>query len=216
MIILTDNFNTEFGIIQTSIQTGNTKSLIQNNGLTVNTLGHKITLEIINLQNGLISKKMPIETSIGWRWYIEKVNSKEEKISIECKLLNPTINTEFGASSGEYLDAIEIENKTHHLHIGTEDTDALWERAQNDDWLPKRFENKLGLHRNKVLDFTKYIDFGFKTNIPNLGKGEKIYFHYLVATNKIKMNNYDKETQDISTWFAVEQSKREIDQYLGT
>ena len=104
------------------------------------------------------------------------------------------------------------------IFIGTEDSEILRSRANFNDLMPKRFENLLGLrcHENSCSEysFTEYIDFGFKINIPKLLKGEKIYFHFLVATNSIKPSLEDSRYSDISTWLAVDRSKRYLDECL--
>lgn len=120
------------------------------------------------------------------------------------------------------MDAIEIKNKIYHLYIGTEDAEVLQFRAKLGDLMPQRFNNLLGWHWNEAkqqfdfcYSFTEYIDFGFKINIPKLFKGEKIYFHFLVATNPIQPSQEDSRYMDISTWLAVDRSKRFLDEYLN-
>ncbi|MGZ3854327.1 MAG: hypothetical protein ACXVBX_16140 [Flavisolibacter sp.] len=154
---------------------------------------------------------MKYETSVGWRWFFEKTNSQKEQLTIICKLINPSGDTDWAPNSGENLDAIEIENNTEHLHIGTEDGEMLHYRAEIADWMPGRFKNNIGVSKS----FTEYIDFGFKTSVPLLSEGEKIYFHYMVATNVIKPSKDYPEERDLSTWFAVDQSKKFLDDKLA-
>ena len=149
---------------------------------------------------------------MGWRWFIEKTSASIEKLILFCTLINPKANIELDYSSGECLDAIEMRNQTHVLHIGTEDGYIMNVRAIHNDYMPLRFANLLDYDKT----FTEYLYFGFKTTIPTLHNNEKIYFHYLIATNIIKRNLEYTSPQDIdiSTWFAVDQSKTFLDEYL--
>lgn len=212
--ILTNDFKTPVGVVQTFLQSDKSDHVITSGNNTITTFGHEIKLEIFELVNDWIPDTMRFDTSICWRWFITKINDKEEHLKIYCKLNDSTPETTWGYDSGEHLDAIEIENKTHQLHIGTEDTDAHLGRSVQNDWMPKRFENKLGLHRSTIWTMTKYIDFGFETTVPDLMNKERIYFHFLVASNKIKPSYRYPNERDCSTWYAVEQSKKFLDEYL--
>jgi hypothetical protein len=83
-------------------------------------------------------------------------------------------------------------------------------RAKVNDWMPSRFQNVLGYQGNSELSFTNYLDFGLNTTLPELRNGEKIYFHYLVATNKRKKSKYHPNEDDISTNYAVDFFKETI------
>ena len=86
-----------------------------------------------------------------------KTGEQREQLTVFCKLINSSSDTEWGTSSGEYLDAIEIENKTQHLHIGTEDGEMMQYRAEVFyNWMPERFKEEIGLYKS----LTEYIDFG--------------------------------------------------------
>ena len=62
----------------------------------------------------------------------------------------------------------------------------------------------IGYQSNSEWSFTKYLEFGLETILPELNKEEKMYFHYLIATNKrMKHKKYLNE-DDISTNFAVD------------
>lgn len=212
--ILASDFETELGIVQASIQTDMADIALKKESNGVITAGYKINLEIFELQNNRLPDTMEFKSSKGWRWFIQKTNDKKENLIIYCKIIDPTPNIEWGYASGENLDAIEVKNKTQQLHIGTEDNDAQRKRAIAGDWMPKRFEDQLCVDQPSYLSFTEYIDFGFKTTIPELNKGEKIYFHFIVAVNPIKQSIQYPNEQDVSTWYAVEQSKKFLDDFL--
>ena len=214
MVLIKSDFETKLGIVSTYIESNHSECNFTDNEFSIKTSGHQISLEIFELKNEWLPKHMQFEASTGWRWFISKINNQKEKLTINCELTNPTNSLKYYPDSGECLDAIKIENQINELHIGTEDTDAHMARSKNNDWMPKRFEKLLGLNKQNGLNFTKYIPFGFETKVPELLLNEQIYFHYLVATNtKNEIVNYSNEV-DVSTWFAVEQSKNKLDKYL--
>ena len=84
---------------------------------------------------------------------------------------------------------------------------------------PYLIEEKIVVQSDRIF-IESYLnpatpDFGFKINIPKLFKDEKIYFHFLVATNPIQLSQEDSRYMDISTWLAVDRSKRFLDKYLN-
>lgn len=208
--LLTDDFKTELGTVRTFIQTDKLDENSINYNYSVSTTGHTITLERFELNRDWIGDLMCFETSIGWRWFIQKTNDTEENLTIYSRLIDPQPEASFASDTGEHLDAIEIENKTYQLHIGTEDGEMLQNRAEQNDWMPNRFKSEVSIYKS----FTEYIDFGFKTRVPKLITGEKIYFHFLVATNLIKRSIQHPDERDVSTWYAVEQTKKFLDNYL--
>lgn len=211
--IFSRDFLTPVGMVRTYI-TSDRHGEVKIDGFNITTEGHLVKIEEFELRNDWLPEKMSIETSIGWRWFVIKTNEEKENLTIFCELINPSVDTAWHYESGEHLSAVLIENKTHELHIGTEDEDALALRSEKNDWIPNRFQNKLGLMKNPPYTMTEYIDFGFKTPIPELRNTERIYFHFLVATNKIKPDIQYPNQQDCSTWFAVDQSKKFLDKYL--
>jgi len=207
--ILSGNFNTPLGIIRSWIDTDNT-DINKINSFDASTGARSIQLEAFELQNDWLPAEMQFETSKGWRWHIKKTSSLKENLVIYCKLIDPIEGTTWSTNSGEHLDAIEIENKIHHLHIGTEDGEVLQSRAASSNEMPNRFKDELGIGDS----FTHYDGFGFKTIVPELNENETIYFHFLVATNTIKPNEQYPDERDVSTWYAVERSKDFLDKYL--
>ena len=207
--ILKDDYKTKLGTIRNWVESNLGDAMVQGDH-TIKTLGHLISLQKFELKKEWFVDAMDIESSQGWRWHIEKINDTTETLHIYCKLINPTKDTSFGGSSGQYLDAIEIENKTEQLHIGTEDGEIMQSRAEKSDWMPNRFKEKL----SDYYSFTEYIDYGFKTVVPHLTPGEKIYFHFLIATNTIKPSLEFQDERDISTWFAVDKHKPFLDKYF--
>ena len=147
---------------------------------------------------------MKIESSKGWRIFIEKKTEKSENLYVICKLKNINPENTWGYDSGENLDAVEIENGKELLHIGTEDGEVMKWRAENNDWFPIRLKNEISIEK----PITNYIDLGFESIIPNLEVNEKLYLHFLIATRKKAEMN---DNENISTWIAVDNSKKELD-----
>ncbi len=152
-----------------------------------------------------------IETSIGWIFRIAKLNESNEVLNFECHLKKNNKEIISESDTGECLQAIWIEDKKNVVSLGTEDGQMMRHRAEKNDWMPNRFKTKLGIvktgsflnRKYEEKSFTKQLPFGFETKIPKLKKGEKIYFHYLVATNELKKSIDYPDEDDISTNLAV-------------
>ncbi len=204
-MILSDTFETNLGEIELSIKSEYAIQYSDKDNLKVETENHKIEVLVIDLKELEFTEDMKIENSKGWRIYIEKKSDKSEKLYVTCKLLNRTSENTWCYNSGENLDAVEIENRKELLHIGTEDGELMKCRAENNDWFPIRLKNEISLEK----PISKYIDFGFESIIPNLEINEKLYLHFLVATGKKTEKN---DNENMSTWIAVDKSKKELDE----
>lgn len=168
------------------------------------------SIEIISFNNfSLWSEYFRYEVERFYGWIILIIKEKDiiEQIEIACQLKtsNPDIRT--SQDGGENLDAVLMENKTHFLSIGTEDGESLKWRSNSNDYMPSRFEKELGYQSEKV-SFTEYLDFGFKTIVPELRLGEKLYFHYLMATNpKPTIETHPDFYENTTTHYAVSITK---------
>ena len=207
--LLKDDFKTNIGTISTWIESRDTNNVLSKDDYIFKSKGLEITLQSTTLDIKEIPQFMQFETSHVWRWFIRKINSDSEELSIYCKLIDPSSDCKWEGNPGEHLEAIEIENQDNHLHIGTEDGDIMKNRAEKSDWMPNRFKDKLGSYQS----FTEYIDFGFKIQVPNLDINEEIYFHFLVATNIIKPSVEYPNERDVSTWYGVDRSKTFLDSH---
>ena len=214
-IILSDEFETKLGTIKTWLESDSSNdSVFINKDSSLIANSHKIILQKFEVSNDWLKPHHNCESSRGWRWFIEKINDEDENLTLFCELIDSQSDFSKDYASGEWLDAIELENKTHHLYIGTEDGEIMRSRAINKDFMPQRLEKMLG-NDSKNYSFTEYTDFGYKTNIPRLLKDEKIYFHFLVATNPIKIDPDNHSYRDLSPWFAVDWVKSTLDKYLA-
>lgn len=102
---------------------------------------------------------------------------------------------------GESLIAQTFEDNAIHLSIGTEDEEKLQLRAQNNEWVPTRFQSIIN------PDNICYLDHGIEVNF-SLLKEEKIQIHFIVAWNS-------KNEHASSIWYAVDQSAADILHQLG-
>tara|TARA_B110000967_G_C18892871_1_gene568562 strand:- start:1791 stop:2474 length:684 start_codon:yes stop_codon:yes gene_type:complete len=206
-----DTFETNLGKIAFSLTSlSNSRLNKEDKSILIETNGHLIEIIAFDDIKKWTKDTNPIETAFGWIVRILKTNDLKEKISIECSLspINEEITSDI--DTGEFLDSLCIENETDVISIGTEDGEMMKYRSEKEDWMPLRFKNLLGYQSNSEFSFTSYLKFGLQTNLPELVKGEKVYFHYLIATDKRrKSKEYPKE-DDISTYLAVDFPKRTL------
>jgi hypothetical protein len=204
-------FETPFGVVCTWLENSRGNSYISTDQVFNQYKAHKVTLMSAEFRNEWLPEGFSIESSIIWRWYIEKANELEENLTICCKLIDQKQNVYCGGSSGQYVQAFELQNDTHHAYIGTEDGELMQYRAEQNDWMPNRFKDVL----SEEFSFIEDLDCGFKVNVPKLLMGEKIYFHFLVAVDKIRPHKTIPNEVDESTWLAVTFQKSILDDYLN-
>ena len=200
-----DKFVTNLGIIDLSM------SLLPNSNIKefdksiiIAKLEHIIEVISFNDIKSWMKDTNPVEDAKGWIVRLQKINDINEEIFIQCSLIPNKNNITSCINTGENLDSLWIENETDVVSIGTEDGEMMKFRSEKEDWMPFRFKEELGYQNNSEFSFTNYLDFGLETCLPKLNKGEKIYFHYLIATNKRKKSEYNPNEDDISTYLAVD------------
>lgn len=98
---------------------------------------------------------------------------------------------------GEGLIAQSFENKSYKLMIGTEDEEYLQHRAESNYWLPNHFKTKI------ESDQIDYLYNGIRIALPELSQNETMQIQFIVSWSS-------KENEDISTWYAVDQSPKKI------
>ena len=167
------------------------------------TVGHQIEIISFKIRIPLYNGET-LTDSFGWIFRIEKTNDIDEKVETYCLLDKINDEITFDTACGEHLDAIQADNNEWTLHIGTEDGEILNSRAENDDWFPPRLKDKVDFYQS----ITEMKQNGFVTKIPDLNKGEKIHIQYLVAYDK-------KEEKKVNTWLAVDEFKRNIENWIG-
>jgi len=165
--------------------------------------GHQIEIISFKIRVPLYNGDS-LTDSFGWIFRVEKTNDIDEKIETYCLLDKINNEVTFDTASGENLDAIQVESNIWTLHIGTEDGEVLNSRAENEDWFPPRLKNKVDFYQS----ISEMKQNGFVTKIPDLNKGEKIHIQYLTAYDK-------KEEQKVNTWLAVDELKRNLENWIG-
>ena len=176
------------------------------------TAGHETTIKQVTPKPDWLPPKLLVESTTAWMFYIRKFNASEEQLSVSLERITADSAMQSGGAGGQHLIAIEIENGIRQLHIGTEDEVAMAGRAAKNDWMPPRFEGPL---MNYELEITTVTSLGLATQIPRLNAGEQFYFHYLIAENPCRQSAEYPDESDASTWFAVDQSKKQLEQTLG-
>ncbi|MCA8829026.1 hypothetical protein [Hymenobacter pini] len=150
-----------------------------------------------------------VEAAAAWLFYTTKHDLIEERVTFNLQLEEKTDLTA-EASTGEWLFAAEFESGVRQLHIGTEDEEAMAQRAVAKDWMPPRLLPLLTDH-NTALSTLSPDNMGICTVVPQLNVGEQFYFHYVLAENPSRESiDYPGEI-DIATWFAVNQSKHRLE-----
>ena len=208
--LINRTFHTPLGIISCDLNSNYTFIVLQNSGSYKNgtyekfkTSAHDIELIEFKVNQPSYNGET-IEDSKCWVWRIEKVKEISENLEIKVSITDFLENSEFDFASGENLDAFEITNNEWKLHIGTEDGEILNYRAENNDWFPIRLLNT----KNHWQEITELNKSSILTNVPELKIGEKIHLQYLTAFDK-------QNTETINTWVAVDESKLELEKWIG-
>ncbi len=145
-----------------------------------------------------------------WRWYFRCVSGAAPAIIVQCGLKGPS-DAIWDAATGENLAAISYGFQDATVHIGTEDDERLLARTmQPDGGFPTRFKEDLALPSPFSKDLITIGRSGVQIQVPDLRIGEALYFHLIAAytVNELK--------DDISSWIAVDRSKKELDDWLLT
>lgn len=137
-----------------------------------------------------------------------KINDKREALKITCKIIAENINSEFDTASGEHLDAVEAYNEKWQVYLGTEDSEVMYSRILENDWLPIRFKSEFSFHKSMPTYLDGYV--GFETKIPPLKKNENVHVQYLSA-----IDVYDGEGKNINSWIAVNEFKKDLENRIG-
>ena len=218
----TDSFETKLGLLTCTLFsnaeelfTGRSTPSGKGSRTVITTAGHFVEMYAFPLQTDWLAEAdMSVETCKGWIWKITKINEVKEQLRIELRLNDVSAETSGSVQSGEFLDAITIENETEQLSLGTEDNEIMQIRAGENDWMPPRLEKVLKAWEPGTRLFTNYTDYGFETWVPELKENERIYFHYLAASNSRKKSLDYPGEDDGSTWYAVDQPKKNLMKWL--
>ena len=84
-----------------------------------------------------------------------------------------------GPDSGQYFDAQTWEDDEHAVTIGTEDSDKLFLRAENDGWLPQRFLLKPRYDYDNLA--VQYLQEGMTVHLGEVLPEEKFQIYFGIA-----------------------------------
>jgi hypothetical protein len=208
-----DTFRTSVGDVRCALRSDLPFNLPSNGIDRVVVGGYRIRRTVHLLPLGwsgtLIVGGPPIAGGCCWRWYVERMTSDPADLTLGCGLLAED-SMFWDSATGENLAAVEYRNGDQVLHIGTEDDDNLWMRTKNESgWFPPRFESLLKLPSEFSQDLIKLTKQEIEISVPALDVGERVYFHFIAAYQECT------SVQDISTWIAVDRSKRQLDDVFG-
>lgn len=144
-----------------------------------------------------IIPKLPVGMKVDECFFgIWRLKSLIKKINCNftCKFES---NVEGSPESGEGLASEGFENDSYKVNIGTADEDYLQQRAASEDWLPLRFKDTIS------FDHIDYLHNGIKIILPELLPNENLQMHFVVSWTS-------KKNEEISTWYAVDQSPIKI------
>jgi hypothetical protein len=181
----------------------------EQNGMELQTIGHNIGVRRINPTLEWLPQHMSVEAVSAWQFYFAKRNASQEQVTVSMKLLS-VANVDTGAETGENLVAVGFERESRQLHLGTEDEEPMAQRAGENDWMPRRLQTALN---DYSLEVTTIASDGLQTVVPPLEAGEQFYFHYIIAENPRRNSTDYPAEPDISTWFAVDQSKSQLEKF---
>ncbi|PJZ64031.1 hypothetical protein CH371_20285 [Leptospira wolffii] len=172
---------------------------------------YSVTVYTFSVLEDWLWEELKIHSSKGWMFYITKKTDHPIEMNILIELINPSEKLSSGPAYGQGLMAIEISDRQNKLHIGTEGDDALFWRAEEDDFMPQRLFEGFDYSGNEKYTFTDLIEYGFSTQIPHLNSSEKIYFHYIYADDLIRPSKDYPNEEDYSTWVAVDFPKKYLE-----
>lgn len=202
-------FETPLGVVRCGLNCAHydtsveTKEYKNGHSEIYKTAGHKVEIISFKIRVPLYNGDN-LTDSLGWIFRIEKNSDTHESLETYCLLDKKTDDIEFDIATGEHLDAIEAYNQDWTLHIGTEDGEVLYSRAENDDWFPTRLKNKVESYQS----ITVMKRNGFTTRIPDLAKDEKVHIQYLIAYDK-------RDMEKVNTWLAVDEFKEKLEYWIG-
>jgi hypothetical protein len=176
--------------------------------VAVRSTGYDILIKYVVAPTDWLPTDMHVDIAKAWLFYITKRNETREELTISFKLQHKNSAIESSADTGQGLTAVEFENGIRQVHIGTQDEEWFaWYSKQN--WMPKRLVAPLD--KNKLV-ITSIESDGLETRLPELFVCEQFYLHYILADSSRRKSTEYPDNWDISTWYAVEQSQKSLEE----
>jgi hypothetical protein len=199
------------GLGQFELRIESTTYLVSQESRTSSTFitsaGHQIVLKCLTAPVDRLPCGMYVDKSEAWLFYITKVNGVPEQLQISLCLSKDSEPILGGGATGQYLVAVEFENGLRQVHIGALDEEAL-SGLDEALWMPKRLIQPLNCEEIMV---TAIHPNGLVSQVPELFESEGFYLHYVMAESPLRKSQTYPDEWDISTWFAVDQSKKALE-----
>ena len=145
---------------------------------------------------------LPSEMKIAYSWaYLWRVKPKKNLsfLTFECFLdpKQPIIDMDIETGEGLFSKSFSFGHE--FIHIGTEDEDFLFQRADANDGLPSRYvkERKINYDNQNLIVASGP---GIKVHLPSLKAGELAQLQFVVAGGE----------DPIANWFAVDPHPQDI------
>lgn len=145
---------------------------------------------------------LPSGMKIAYSWaYLWRIRPKKNLsvLNFECFLrpIQPIIDMDI--ETGEGLFARSFSFGDEFIHIGTEDEDLLFQRANVNNGLPSRYvkEKKIDYDNQNLVVAS---DRGIRVHLPPLKAGELVQLQFVIAVG----------ADPTANWFAIDSSPKEI------
>lgn len=145
---------------------------------------------------------LPSGMKVAYSWaYLWRINPKKNLsfLTFECFLSpkQPIIDMDIETGEGLFSKSFSFGNE--FIHIGTEDEDFLFQRAEANDGLPRRYI------KEKKIDYADHnlvvaSDLGIKVHLPPLKAGELAQLHFVITGG----------IDPTANWFAVDPRPKDI------
>jgi hypothetical protein len=175
--------------------------------VVVQSAGHLVTIKKVTAPTAWLPTGMSVDTAMAWLVYITKHTEVAEQLSFGFTLPAMPSTVQAGANTGEWLTAVEFEDGSRQVHIGTQDEEWLVQ-SSNGAWMPPRLVSML----NNGLIITEIKENGLVTTAPELLVHEQFYLHYILAESARQKSAEYPDEWDVSTWYAVDQSRKSLEE----
>lgn len=152
----------------------------ENNSFEAEFLSYKPTN---NIPDG-----MAVDNCIAVAWRLRAKKTIDAPVEFKCSWNKNYSWNDYGANSGEYLDAQTWEDGIHYVTIGTEDGEYLSIRSKMDRMIPRSLKSK-----DIDLGLVQYNELGLSVPIPSIEENETCHIQFVVSWGK----------SEIATWYAV-------------
>lgn len=131
---------------------------------------------------------MAVDKCIAVDWRLRAKKTINIPVEFKCSWNKNYSWNNYGANSGEYLDAQTWDDGINFVTIGTEDGEYLSIRGRMDRMLPRCLKIK-----DADLGLVQYSELGLSVPIPCIEESELCHIQFVVSWGK----------SEIATWYAA-------------